>query len=82
MAVTLTLKAMLGEVVKLYHAEKAAPYYRQDETPAGAALTQATADATGLVAFPGLTSRIEYMALRPNRSFIKIMDSTTRGGSP
>lgn len=78
----LTVRAMPGEVIKLYHAQKAEPFLQQHETPAGAPLAQVTADATGLATFTSQPSRIEFVAMRPDHSFIKIMDSTTRGGSP
>ena len=74
----LTVRAMPGEVVKLYHAQKAEPYLQQRQTPPGAPLAQATADATGLATFTGQPSRIEFVAMRPDRSFIKMMDSVTR----
>jgi hypothetical protein len=64
----LTLKALPGEVVKLYLAGQAEPYRLQRQAPAGAPVAQATADASGLVTFIGQPTRIEFLAMRPDFS--------------
>jgi hypothetical protein len=75
---TVSCKVSPGESLKLYYAAKIEPQQRYGAMIPGAALQTVAADANGLCAFPGVTSRIEYAAQRPDGRIIRLMDSTTR----
>jgi hypothetical protein len=77
---TLTAKVGAGEVCKPWPFARVEPQVRHGGNPAGAATASATADANGLVSFTAQPSRIEFAIQRPNGLFVKVMDSTTRGG--
>lgn len=79
---TLTAKVQGGESVKLWPWAKVEPQVRHGGSPAGAPLQTQAASAAGVVTFAGVTSRVEYAAQRADGSFVKLLDSTTRGGAP
>lgn len=78
---TITARVSPGEAVKVWPWSKVEPQVRHGGTPAGAPVATPTADANGDVSFTG-TSRIEYAVQRADGKFVKVMDSTTRGGTP
>lgn len=79
---TLKVRVLPGEIVKLWPAAKVEHLLRYGASPPlNSEIAGATADATGLATF-SQPSRIEFLAQRAsNGAYIKLMDSTTRGGS-
>ena len=79
---TLKVRVLPGEIVKLWPAAKVEHLLRYGTSPPlNSEIAGATADATGLATFTQ-PSRIEFLAQRAsNGQYIKLMDSTTRGGS-
>jgi hypothetical protein len=75
---TVSCKVSPGETLKLYYAGRIEPSARAGTLVPWAPLQTVAADSAGLCVFPGVTSRLEYAAQRPDGRFIRLMDSTTR----
>lgn len=76
----LTATVSPGETVKLFHAQKAEPWLRYGEPCPLTPVDTQVANLAGKVSFT-VTSRIEFYGLRPGGRYVKLMSSTTRGGS-
>lgn len=75
---TVSCKVKPLESLNLFYAARIDPSERYGTLVPWAPIQTVAADANGLCVFPGVTSRIEYAAQRPDGRFIRLMDSTTR----
>jgi hypothetical protein len=75
---TVSCKVAPLESLKLYYAARIEPSARAGTLVPWAPIQTVAADANGLCVFPGVVSRIEYAAQRPDGRFIRLIDSPTR----
>lgn len=76
---TITARVSPSEAVTLFYAKDVEHLLRYGEAPARAPVASVTADTSGLVSF-SQPSRIEFLMRRASGAYVKLMDSTTRGG--